>query len=104
MVRRLVLSLFILTSAAALAACGDTWRGVKKDTGDNLVQRLYSYCSRRFLESHRLNSLTRHGHRHRFTFNPTGQPIRVRDVRAKENRRRWWRRRSDLWLNFPEDY
>ena len=36
MVRRLVLSLFILSSAAALGACGDTWRGVKKDTSDNL--------------------------------------------------------------------
>lgn len=25
-----------LTLLLALAACGDTWRGVKKDTGENL--------------------------------------------------------------------
>lgn len=36
MIRRLITSLFILSFAAGLAACGDTWRGAKKDTGDNL--------------------------------------------------------------------
>jgi predicted small secreted protein len=36
MIRRLVISLFILSFAAGLSACGDTWRGVKKDTGENM--------------------------------------------------------------------
>lgn len=36
MIRRIMSSLIILTFATALAACGDTWRGAKKDTGDNL--------------------------------------------------------------------
>tara|TARA_R110001606_G_scaffold39648_1_gene109108 strand:- start:975 stop:1133 length:159 start_codon:yes stop_codon:yes gene_type:complete len=36
MVRRLITSIFILAFATGLAACGDTWRGAKKDTGDNL--------------------------------------------------------------------
>jgi len=32
------LSLLLLTAvfAASLAGCGDTWHGVKKDTGENL--------------------------------------------------------------------
>lgn len=34
--RRLIVSLFILSFATALAGCGDTWRGVKKDTGENM--------------------------------------------------------------------
>jgi predicted small secreted protein len=34
--RRLIASLLALTFAAALAGCGDTWRGVKKDTGENM--------------------------------------------------------------------
>jgi hypothetical protein len=34
--RRLILSVFILSFATALADCGDTWRGVKKDTGENM--------------------------------------------------------------------
>jgi predicted small secreted protein len=34
--RRLILSLFILSFATALAGCGDTWRGLKKDTGENM--------------------------------------------------------------------
>lgn len=36
MIRRLIVSLFVLSFALALGACGDTWRGVKKDTGENL--------------------------------------------------------------------
>jgi len=36
MFRRLMISLFVLSFATGLAACGDTWQGVKKDTGDNL--------------------------------------------------------------------
>jgi predicted small secreted protein len=36
MVRRIIVSLFLLSFVSALAACGDTWRGAKKDTGENL--------------------------------------------------------------------
>lgn len=36
MKRRILNSLMIAAFAVGLAACGDTWRGVKKDTGDNL--------------------------------------------------------------------
>jgi predicted small secreted protein len=36
MLRRIIVSLFILTLATAATACSDTWRGVKDDTGDNL--------------------------------------------------------------------
>jgi len=36
MLRRIIVSLFLLSFAAGLAACGDTWRGVKQDTGENL--------------------------------------------------------------------
>jgi predicted small secreted protein len=36
MIRRMIVSLFILSFATALAACSDTWSGVKKDTGDNM--------------------------------------------------------------------
>lgn len=34
--RRIIVSLFALSLVGAVAACGDTWRGVKKDTGDNV--------------------------------------------------------------------
>lgn len=33
--RRLLLAL-ALSAPALLAGCGDTWRGLKKDTGENL--------------------------------------------------------------------
>jgi predicted small secreted protein len=36
MIRRIITSLMIVSFASALAACGDTWRGVKEDTGENL--------------------------------------------------------------------
>jgi len=36
MTRRILNTLMIAALAIGLAACGDTWRGVKKDTGDNL--------------------------------------------------------------------
>jgi predicted small secreted protein len=36
MMRRLLTSLFVLSFALALGACGDTWSGAKKDTGENL--------------------------------------------------------------------
>ncbi len=36
MLRRIVLSLFLLSFAASLAACGDTWRGMRQDTSENL--------------------------------------------------------------------
>ena len=36
MIRRFILSAFALSFALALGACGDTWQGFKKDTGDNL--------------------------------------------------------------------
>jgi predicted small secreted protein len=36
MVRRLIMSLFVLSFTVALGACGDTWRGAKKDTGENM--------------------------------------------------------------------
>lgn len=36
MMRRILTSLLVLSFAIGLSACGDTWRGVKKDTGDNL--------------------------------------------------------------------
>ena len=36
MVRRIIISLFILSFASALGACSDTWSGVKKDTGENM--------------------------------------------------------------------
>jgi len=36
MMRRILASLLVLSFAIGLSACGDTWRGVKKDTGDNL--------------------------------------------------------------------
>lgn len=28
--------LFVLALAGGLSACGDTWDGIKKDTGDNM--------------------------------------------------------------------
>ena len=33
---RIATALLALTVAASLAACGDTWRGAKQDTGENL--------------------------------------------------------------------
>jgi hypothetical protein len=36
MLRRLVYLLFMLSFVFAVGACSDTWRGVKKDTGENL--------------------------------------------------------------------
>jgi predicted small secreted protein len=36
MVRRIIVSIFILSFVSALGACSDTWRGVKKDTGENM--------------------------------------------------------------------
>ena len=36
MTRRLINALFILSITVAVGACGDTWSGVKKDTGENL--------------------------------------------------------------------
>lgn len=36
MFRKIIVSLFILSLAGAVGACGDTWSGVKKDTGENL--------------------------------------------------------------------
>lgn len=36
MLRRVVTTMLALSFAAGLAACGDTWRGVKKDTGENM--------------------------------------------------------------------
>jgi len=33
---RIATVLLALTVAATLAACGDTWRGAKKDTGENM--------------------------------------------------------------------
>lgn len=36
MLRRIILSVFILSFAASLSACGDTWRGARQDTSENL--------------------------------------------------------------------
>lgn len=36
MFRRFLMTIIALSFATGLAACGDTWRGAKKDTGDNL--------------------------------------------------------------------
>jgi predicted small secreted protein len=36
MPKRVILSLCALMLATSLAACGDTWRGAKQDTGENL--------------------------------------------------------------------
>jgi predicted small secreted protein len=36
MIRKVFVSLFIVCFAVALSACGDTWRGAKKDTGENM--------------------------------------------------------------------
>lgn len=36
MTRRILNTLMIAAFAIGVAACGDTWRGVKKDTGENL--------------------------------------------------------------------
>lgn len=33
---RIATALLALTVAATLAACGDTWRGAKQDTGENM--------------------------------------------------------------------
>lgn len=36
MIRKLILSIFFMSFTMALSACGDTWRGAKQDTGENL--------------------------------------------------------------------
>jgi len=36
MLRRIIVSLFLLTLVTSVAACSDTWNGAKQDTGDNL--------------------------------------------------------------------
>ena len=36
MLRRIILSLLALPFAASIAACGDTWRGMRQDTSENL--------------------------------------------------------------------
>jgi predicted small secreted protein len=36
MIRRLIISLCMLSFVSAVGACSDTWHGVKKDTGDNM--------------------------------------------------------------------
>lgn len=36
MIKRICTSLFVLSFVLTLGACGDTWRGAKKDTSDNL--------------------------------------------------------------------
>jgi predicted small secreted protein len=36
MLRRIATPLLALSFVMALAACGDTWEGAKKDTGENL--------------------------------------------------------------------
>jgi predicted small secreted protein len=36
MTKRVILSLCALVLATSLAACGDTWRGAKQDTGENM--------------------------------------------------------------------
>jgi predicted small secreted protein len=36
MIRRIFTSLFVLSFALSLGACGDTWSGAKKDTGENM--------------------------------------------------------------------
>ena len=36
MLRRILVSLFVLSLVTSVAACSDTWQGAKQDTGDNL--------------------------------------------------------------------
>lgn len=36
MLRRIIVSLFVLSLVTSVAACSDTWSGAKQDTGDNL--------------------------------------------------------------------
>ncbi|WP_316979606.1 hypothetical protein [Shumkonia mesophila] len=36
MLRRIIVSLFLLSFAASVAGCGDTWRGMRQDTSENL--------------------------------------------------------------------
>lgn len=36
MLRRVITTMLALSFAVGLAACGDTWRGAKQDTGENL--------------------------------------------------------------------
>lgn len=36
MLRKFILSFFLLSIAVGISACGDTWRGAKQDTGENL--------------------------------------------------------------------
>ena len=36
MLRRIIVSLFLFSLVTGVAACSDSWKGAKKDTGDNL--------------------------------------------------------------------
>ncbi len=36
MLKRILTALFLIGFAGSLAACGDTWRGAKEDTSENL--------------------------------------------------------------------
>lgn len=36
MLKRIIASIFLLGLVGGLAACGDTWRGAKEDTSENL--------------------------------------------------------------------
>lgn len=35
-IRAIAISLFVLSLGAGLAACNDSWKGAKKDTGENM--------------------------------------------------------------------
>jgi predicted small secreted protein len=34
--KRLIATVFVVFFAAGLSACGDTWEGLKQDTGENM--------------------------------------------------------------------
>ena len=34
--RRLAIPVFVVSLGTVVAGCGDTWDGIKKDTGDNM--------------------------------------------------------------------
>lgn len=36
MLRRIIVSMFLLAFVSGLAACGETWKGMKEDTSRNL--------------------------------------------------------------------
>lgn len=36
MLRRIVMAVFLMSVATGMAACGDTWRGAREDTSENL--------------------------------------------------------------------